>query len=87
MGEILKVAYRLRLLPLVLGFILTFYFFLRYMGYAMPYQDYTLELFAKQAEDLKNAAVLILFGIAVIIIGTVYFFVIQRLYNKNNETR
>lgn len=82
----MRVAYKLRVVPTILGLIFTICSFTLLSGHSIPYQDPTPELLAHQAGQIKDAELMVGIGIAFTILGIIYYLVIRRLYNKRKTS-
>ena len=68
----MKIAYRLRVVPLLAGIAVTLIGGVRYAGAALPYPDPTPQLLAGQALQLSAARALIIAGLALAAVGVVW---------------
>ena len=79
----MKIVYKLRALPLILGLLYTFYHFAMFSGHRLPYQDPTPELLAIQYGQLAAAKQGMLCGAVIAAIGLGYFIFAKWKMNRN----
>ena len=79
----MKLAYKLRAVPLTLGLLCIAYHFLLFAGHSLPYQDPTPELLAIQHGQLTDAKQGMLCGAVVAAIGLGYFMFAKWKMNRN----
>ena len=79
----MKIAYRTRFLPLLLGAIATFFSFAYLGACSIPYQDMTLELYEKYLFEVERAKLQLLISFLFFVIGVFYFFRIRKRHRKS----
>ena len=83
----MKVVYKLRAVPLILGALWTGYNCALYGGHMIPYQDPTPALLAVQHRQLEDAKQGMLLGLAVMALGAGYYFFIKRKTKYSGENK
>jgi hypothetical protein len=73
----MKLAYKLRALPLILGVLWVMRNFGLYAGHGLPYPDPTPELLAVQHRQMADAKQGMLLGVAIMALGMGYYFFIK----------
>lgn len=80
----MKIAYTLRICPMIFGALLYSIFLCIWAGSSLPYPDPTPQLLATQARTLQNTEHMMSLGLVLFLLGILYFFIIRFLYRRNS---
>lgn len=78
----MKLAYKLRFLPMVAGFIASFIGFSWFGAASIPYQDMDPALYQKYLHQVETAQFWFFLSLAALAAGILYYFAIKALYKK-----
>jgi uncharacterized membrane protein len=76
-GLSVKIAYKLRFVPAIIGFAFAIISFINLAAVSIPYQDPTPAMLQEHARHIELAKLWIAMGMGLVVIGAVYFFVVQ----------
>ena len=78
----MKIAYRLRGVPLGLGFFCCCAAIVHLGAVHIPYQDPTPALYQQYLQEIATAKLLLVISFAVFLLGFCYFLIIRHWYKK-----